>query len=106
MISDKVANTVHWIPGRSYNGYTDLLSYIIYLKNQGYRTGRFNAINLFSLPTQNWDYIIDFTFSDSGDSLLVRANGMFVYDEKIVFASKQSDGTYAWSGGWKTITFA
>ena len=100
------SNSVQYIPGRTYDGYTDLLSYIVHLKqDKNIVSGRFDAYNLFSLPDQNWDYIIDFAF-DAGGSIVVKAYGMFHYTEHIVYASKQSNGTYAWTGGWKTLTYA
>lgn len=101
------ANTIRWISGRNYDGYKDLLSYIAHLwLHQEILNGRFDGYNLYDLPTQNWDYIIDFTYINSGQSLMVKAHSFFGYTDYVRYASKQANGTYAWTDVWKSRTFA
>lgn len=97
--------TMRWIPGITYDGYTDLLSYIIHLRDKGIWAGRFDAINLFGLPGQNWDYIIDFTFDVAGQAVVVRSFQLYSFTEQIAYANKKTDGTFGWNGGWKTISY-
>lgn len=104
--SDYESNTVQFLPGRSYDGYTDLLSYIVHLKrDKNIFAGRFDAINLTGLETQNWDYMIDFTFDAAGQAVVVKASALYSYIEKIAYANKKADGTFGWNGGWKTISY-